>query len=640
MKKTFSGTGIKVAAVIISYVMAVLTVLSSVAVGLMFYYKFYFSNPDTVKEEIMTSMADTEANFALSNWYWSDIDLDKYYSDKNIYYEIYDVRNDKTYTNYKNQPVLATGTGEYYDHLQKSRIDPGTGKEYIFHESECVAKAKIYVALNMQKNDMFSVVCKIIEIGFKCRFAIVFILLFALSLLIALWCYLFCVSGRTPQGELRLNYLDKLPFDIYTLFMAFAAVQSILAVDFVAVDFASAVLSVFLIGSLDYFLGLTYLLSFADRIKNGTLIKNNIIYYVLKFLFNNLKKFYAFILNVFSGLNMVYKTVAVIAVALVLESVGIVILFEALYHFEPEIFIVIVVLLNIVFVILALYFAVVMQRIKQGGERIAGGDLEYKIDTAYMLGDFKHFSESLNNINMGLQNAVNERIKSERFKTELITNVSHDIKTPITSIVNYVDLIKKEQYDNQKIKGYIEVLDRQSLRLKKLVEDLVEASKASTGSLSVNLTECDVGVLLSQTVGEFSERLNKAGVATVMNVPDEPLKVLADGRHLWRVFDNLMNNVCKYAMPASRVYLDAKASDGRAVITFRNISKFELNISADELMERFVRGDSSRNTEGSGLGLSIAKSLIELQNGTMTLVVDGDLFKVKIELPLIGNEKE
>ena len=229
-----------------------------------------------------------------------------------------------------------------------------------------------------------------------------------------------------------------------------------------------------------------------------------------------------------------------------------------------------------------------------------------------------------------MQNAVNEKMKSERMRTELITNVSHDIKTPLTSIINYVDLIKKEKPENEKIKEYIGVLDRQSVRLKKLIEDLVEASKASTGNLTVNLAECEAGVLLSQTVGEFDERLKNAGLTPVLNIPEEPVKIMADGRHLWRVFENLTGNVCKYSMPGTRVYMELVKRDGKAVITFKNISKYELNISGEELMERFVRGDKSRNTEGSGLGLSIARSLTELQKGEMRIEVDGDLFKVTL----------
>jgi len=640
MKKSFLGTGAKVAAVIISYVLAVITVLSAMAAGTMLYHKFYFSNAKTVKEEIITSMAQDEAQFALRKWYWSNESLDNYYADKNVYYEIYDVRNDETYTNFKNQKVMAVGNGEIYDHITKQRLDPATGEEYLYTEAECVAKAKIYVAEEMTKNDMFSVISQIVELGFKLRYAFVFILLASLSLLIALWCYLFCVTGRNRDKSLKLNYIDKIPFDIYTVFMFYAAVQSILAVDYFAKDFATAVISVFLVGTVDYFLGITYLLSFANRIKNSTLIKNNMVYYIFSFVSKDSKRFFNWVKYIFVNLTLVKKTVTIIICAVILEFISVLILFEAMYRFEPDIFIAALVFVNILLILTALYFAVIMQRIKQGGEKIAGGELEHKIDTTYMLGDFKSFSKSLNNINEGLQAAVNEKIKSERFKTELITNVSHDIKTPLTSIVNYVDLIKKEDSDNPKINEYIEVLDRQSLRLKKLVEDLVEASKASTGNLSVNLTECDVGVLLSQTVGEFEEKLQKAGITSVVNVPDEPVKVLADGRHLWRVFDNLMNNVCKYALKGTRVYLDVKAFDYKAEISFRNISEFELNVSADELMERFVRGDSSRNTEGSGLGLSIAKSLVELQNGKMMLDIDGDLFKVKIELPVIENSKE
>lgn len=639
MKKRLYGTGSKIAMVIISYVLTVVVVLSAVATGYMFYYKFYFGNKASVKGEIMTNMADNEASFAASSWYWNNVNLDEYYKDKNVYYEIYDVRNDKTYGNYDGQAALAVGNSEHYDHFEKSRVDPETGREYVYFEAECVARAKIYVAQEMNKNDIFSVVCKIIEIGFSLRFALVFIFLLALSLLIALWCCLFCVTGRTRDCGVKLNFIDKLPFDLYTLFMLFAAAQSILAVDFFAENMVSAVLAVFLIGTLDYYLGLTYLLSFANRIKNSTLIKNNVTYSAVKFFGKKAKEFSSFLKYVFSSLNLVHKTIAVIIAVVVLEIISVIIAFNSFHYFEPDIFIVSLILLNILFIVISLYLAVIMQEIKQGGEKIAGGELEHKIDTTYMIGDFKSFSQSLNNINDGLQTAVNEKIKSERFKTELITNVSHDIKTPITSIVNYVDLIKKEECDNIKINEYIEVLDRQSLRLKKLVEDLVEASKASTGNLAVNLTECDVGVLLSQTVAEFEEKLKSAGVEPIVNLPQKPTKVLADGRHLWRVFDNLMNNVCKYALQGTRVYLDVKESNGNAKIIFRNISKYELNVSANELMERFVRGDSSRNTEGSGLGLSIAKSLLELQNGKLKICIDGDLFKVEIELPLCNIEE-
>jgi signal transduction histidine kinase len=208
--------------------------------------------------------------------------------------------------------------------------------------------------------------------------------------------------------------------------------------------------------------------------------------------------------------------------------------------------------------------------------------------------------------------------------------VSHDIKTPLTSIINYVDLLEKEELNNEKATEYLEVLERQSSKLKKLIEDLVEASKASSGSLSVNNEKLEAGVFITQTVGEFEEKLSAAGLELIVNKPQEPVYIMADGRHLWRVVDNLMNNICKYAQPMSRVYVSLDA-DKEVKIIFRNISKYPLNVTGEELLERFVRGDKSRNTEGHGLGLSIAQSLVNLMGGRMNITVDGDLFKVVIE---------
>ena len=225
-------------------------------------------------------------------------------------------------------------------------------------------------------------------------------------------------------------------------------------------------------------------------------------------------------------------------------------------------------------------------------------------------------------------------MKSEHLKTELITNVSHDIKTPLTSIINYSDLIYKEETENEKIKEYAEVLHRQSGRLKKLIEDLMEASKVSTGNVEVNLELCDIGVLLTQITGEFQQRMLEQELEIIAKQPEQPILILADSKLLWRVMDNLMSNICKYSQKGTRVYVEVEEADGDASIRLKNISNYPLNISADELMERFVRGDRSRHTEGNGLGLSIAKSLTELQGGSLELSVDGDLFKVTIAFPI------
>mgnify|MGYP000955731189 CR=1 FL=1 len=275
-----------------------------------------------------------------------------------------------------------------------------------------------------------------------------------------------------------------------------------------------------------------------------------------------------------------------------------------------------------------LYIIINLQKLQIGSQKIAYGDLDYIIDTKHLFWDFKRHGENLNNISGGMSKAIDQRMKSERFKTELITNVSHDIKTPLTSIINYIDLIKREEIEDEKVKGFINVLDRQSYRLKKLIEDLVDASKASTGNMIVNSTRTEVGVLLTQAVGEYAERMADNDLELILNQPEESIAIMADGRLLWRVFDNLMGNICKYSQPGTRAYLNLEKSNGQVIITFRNISKYALNISSDELLERFIRGDSARTTEGSGLGLSIAKSLVELQKGQFDLVIDGDLFKV------------
>ena len=277
---------------------------------------------------------------------------------------------------------------------------------------------------------------------------------------------------------------------------------------------------------------------------------------------------------------------------------------------------------------LILWYCVQLNQLKTGTEKIAGGEPGYQIGTKHMTGIFKEQGEQINHISDGMTHAIEERMKSERFKTELITNVSHDIKTPLTSIINYVDLLEKEDLHNETAQEYLEVLDRQSGRLKKLIEDLIEASKASTGNLPVHLEKLEAGIFMTQTVGEFEEKTKAAGLDLVIEKPDTPVYIMADSRHFWRVIDNLMNNICKYAQNGTRVYINLEVKEAQVSITFRNTSKYPLNISSEELMERFVRGDASRNTEGSGLGLSIANSLMDLMGGTFRLYVDGDLFKV------------
>lgn len=272
-------------------------------------------------------------------------------------------------------------------------------------------------------------------------------------------------------------------------------------------------------------------------------------------------------------------------------------------------------------------------RVRKGTEIIAAGNLNHQIETAHLPADLKGHAEALNNISGGLTTAVNEQMKSERFKAELITNVSHDLKTPLTSIINYVNLLKTTDQTDPRAQTYIEVLDRKSLRLKKLTEDLVEASKASTGVLAVNREKIGMAQLLDQALGEYEEKLEEKRLAVVRTVPEGESYVYADGRHLWRVIDNLLSNCAKYALEGTRVYIELVRGKGTVSLSMKNISREALNVPPERLMERFVRGEESRSTEGSGLGLSIARSLTELQGGTFELAVDGDLFKAVVTLP-------
>lgn len=273
-----------------------------------------------------------------------------------------------------------------------------------------------------------------------------------------------------------------------------------------------------------------------------------------------------------------------------------------------------------------------LRRLQKGGEALAAGDLTSQVDTSHMYFDLKRHGENLNAISRGMSIAVEQRLKSERLKTELITNVSHDIKTPLTSIVNYVDLLQREHTPEQE-REYLAVLDRQAHKLKKLTVDLVEMSKASTGNIPCHIARRSVRELIDQTVGEYAEKLSAARLEPVVTLPDEELYCLCDGALMWRVLDNLLSNACKYACAGTRLYVAARREGETVAFSFKNISRDALNIDPDELMERFVRGDSSRTTEGSGLGLNIAKSLVELQKGTFSIAIDGDLFKVGFILP-------
>ena len=435
--------------------------------------------------------------------------------------------------------------------------------------------------------------------------------------------FLLAAAGHRDESEtITESFVDRIPLDLFTLLIA-GAILLAFAVAF-GMGQPENVVGYALSLALMLAVGLLFLLwcmSFAVRVKRGTLWQNCLVVRVVRGAGHGLGR-------ALKALPLLWRWTAILGAILLLELLllwsgedgGSVNWCIQAFIFTP----------------LILFLLWHMRRLRLGAKALAAGKLDSTIDTRGLFGALKEHAEDLNHIRDGLNNAVAERMKSEHFKSELITNVSHDIKTPLTSIVNYVDLLGKEELESERAREYVEVLQRQSARLKKLLDDLIEASKASSGTLTVEREKLDLGVLLDQCAGEYAERLGQAQLELVLLKPEESVAVLADGRHMWRVFDNLLGNIVKYGLPGTRVYLRLEREGNCALVSFRNISREPLARSAEELTERFVRGDSARSTEGSGLGLAIARSLTELQGGTLTLILDGDLFKVELRFPLAG----
>ena len=443
-------------------------------------------------------------------------------------------------------------------------------------------------------------------------------------------------AARREDGELQGGWQEKIPFDLYLLVDGTVIALLCVAVDEVYsyVRFYTPPYDVLLLGMSFALAVLVFAawVTFCARVKVGGLWKGTLIYKVLclcwkiiKWCWGVLCAFGRGVMNLLHAIPMIWRTAALC----VLVSAATVILADAGYYDGYFKLVALLFLLSVA----ACLFSAQLRKLQKEGEALAAGDLDAQVDTKWMYWDVKRHAENLNSIGDGMAAAIDKQLKSERLKTELITNVSHDIKTPLTSIVNYVDLLEKEDIQPEKAKEYVDVLNRQAARLKKLTEDLVEASKASSGSLPVHLAPTDVNVLLSQLAGDYIEKLEGAQLEPIFHpAPSQPV-IQADGQLLSRVLGNLFSNICKYAMPGTRVYFESTADEKTVSLTFKNISKYELNIPAEELMARFVRGDRARHTEGSGLGLSIAQSLTELQGGTFRIEIDGDLFKAVVTFP-------
>lgn len=508
----------------------------------------------------------------------------------------------------------------YYSYNGTRHVD-GLNAEY--NLTICMLDKLVY-------RDSIYITYKLFDIAYVIRYWIIAALALSLTGVIGLFVYLMKHAGRQEEdGTIVLRWVDKIPFDLYTVLM-FAAgmivVLTLLEEAYFAYDIVGQILYMMAAAAVEAPLILWFIMSCIVRHKTGTIWKNTCIYRIGCRIKSGFRYVRAHIPFIWKGMLTAggICIVELLLLAIGLERYGFGLMDGLLFLFFVE------------KAVLIAAFTVALanlNQLKQAGEKIAAGDYNHEVETSKMFWDFKQYGYTLNHITEGMQTALAERMKSEHFKTELITNVSHDIKTPLTSIINYVDLLSKEDLDNPKATEYLDVLTRQSTRLKKLIEDLIEASKASTGTLKVNWENCEPEVLLTQAAGEYEERLKQKSLELIVHAPEEGLVIRADGRHLWRVFDNLLNNIYKYAQQGTRVYLDMEKREDEVAILFRNTSGCALHMSGDELRERFVRGDSSRNTEGSGLGLSIAESLTELMGGNLDLVIDGDLFKVILTFP-------
>ncbi len=481
---------------------------------------------------------------------------------------------------------------------------------------------------NLMADPLFYENLRIMIYNFKYELIIICVL--STILLLTCFFFLLCSTGyRKNSEEISAGFLTKIPLDIFFMAWFMLGTLTILFEDFFY-DIAEVIYLLAVALPICLVLLTSFLSDFSLRVKLGKWWQNTLIYYVCHFIYKIGKRFWNFNKEIFLSLPLIWKTAISVLGIWTIELFTFIIFIN-----EEDMLLVLWFMEKLILMPAILYITLMLRKLYKSGEELAEGNLSYHTDTSKMFWDFKSHGDNLNNIALGMSKAVEERLKSERMKTELITNVSHDIKTPLTSIINYSDLISKETSNNEKITEYSTALHRQSERLKKLIEDLLDASKVSTGNIEVLLAPCEADVFITQAVGEYEDKLKKHELQLVTKLPQDNLKIMVDGRHMWRVFDNLMNNVCKYAQSGTRVYFTLDKTNDKVVFSLKNISHYPLDISSEELLERFVRGDRSRHTEGSGLGLSIAKSLTELQNGNFELTVDGDFFKVTISFPAI-----
>ncbi len=524
--------------------------------------------------------------------------------------------------------------------LEKAPTDTALAED---NESEMTTKEvevfytlKVYVNPELPVYDEYSIAYYRAGILWQDRYLFPAVAVGCIFVVVICFIFLMCAAGhKNGKAGITPGVLTAVHFDVLTAVFGFVAVFGVamgMEVGYYDWDTLLALITIVGIMSLEVIWCTIYCMEAALRFKMGNWWKHTLIYVVVRFIGMAIRFLWRGLVGLVRGLPLIVSTVLIYLGVCIVEI-------TLIGLWSPYDDHMVWILEKVILLPIVLYIALVCKKLLAGSEALAEGNMNHKLDTTKMILDFKEHGENLNRIGEGISKAVEARMKSEHMKTELITNVSHDIKTPLTSIINYADLLgheaaKEEQLNKEKVAEYSEVLLRQSKRMKKLLEDLVEASKATTGNLEVNMQKCEVGVLLSQAVGEYEQRFWEKHLELITKQPENPVWIMADGRRLWRVFDNLLNNICKYAQESTRVYVTVENKDPHVEIIFRNMSKYPLELTGEELEERFVRGDKSRHMEGNGLGLSIAKSLVDLQNGSLEIVTDGDLFKVILRFPM------
>lgn len=566
------------------------------------------------------------------------------YEYKNFKYLIIDNKNSVAYTNVEHTMFTDSieeikerlAKNSIYWNYEKGNVNTSIEKlklEEIRYKSiyKSIDDAKNFSVYTSLENDLTyydqyrtnKTVFDMAQILYKPALYLLPLSIVAVLVLLIMNCFL--IGLRNEKGEVILNAFDKTPL-LVALIILF--ILSMIGCGFLIAltsENLTLILSGTAIGAVIVYISFVFFLeTIIKRIKSKTLFRNTITYRILRWI-------KSLITSMTRNANMTVKLILIFIAFGILNIIG----FGLSINNEPIGFFILIAIWVYAFAKMHQWLVRYIE-IKNAINEIYIGNTEVHLDEKRYKGSLNSMAIQVNDIAGGLSNAIQEKLKNERLKTELITNVSHDIKTPLTSIINYVDLLKKEKMPNEQAEEYLNILDNKSQRLKRLTEDLVEASKASSGNIKLNIEKLNVNELLKQVSGEFEDKFKSRNLEEVMSLPEKNVYINADSRYMYRILENMYSNISKYAMDNTRVYIDVIPNNNRITIQMKNISKEKLNISTEELMQRFVRGDSARNTEGSGLGLSIATSLTTLQGGTFNIYLDGDLYKVIIEFDMIN----